>query len=194
MPLANWRIDLLPRTITTTIAPVPSPNPLCAPFAAFTSTATITATTATITATISATAAAATATATTTTTTTTTTTDTTTTTSLRRATGGKPQYVIDQENGISRLQPKYYEPTAHRWKPLPQLTAIDATEGTDGANGTDGAADEDTLGPMQPLDELTCVTYNVWFDKRNQHARALALFEILRASQAHVISLQGNAF
>jgi len=93
--------------------------------------------------------------------------------------GVKPQYVIDQENGVSRLRPKYFEPTANRWKPVP-------TDGMDGADGIDGAA-EDTL---QPLGELTCVTYNVWFDKRNQHVRALALFEILRTSEAHVISLQ----
>ena len=94
--------------------------------------------------------------------------------------------MIDQENGISRLQPKVFEPAAMRWKPLhPAANEV-------GDVSTAAGCPQGRDAPVQPLADFICVTYNVWFDKRSQHARALALFEILRTAGAHVISLQGT--
>ena len=78
----------------------------------------------------------------------------------------KPQYLKDQEAGRSALHVKGFSDGS--WKRI-------------------DSADEPRLGE---IGELTMVSYNVWFDKRNQAARAHALFAILRESCADIICLQ----
>eukprot|EP00931_Biecheleriopsis_adriatica_P052177 TRINITY_DN30328_c0_g1_i2.p1 TRINITY_DN30328_c0_g1~~TRINITY_DN30328_c0_g1_i2.p1 ORF type:complete len:438 (-),score=79.33 TRINITY_DN30328_c0_g1_i2:1-1314(-) len=86
----------------------------------------------------------------------------------------KPQYVQDQEAGISKLEPKVYDKGAKRWKSQPPpgeaAGALNRWLIDDGA--------------------LRIVSYNVWFQDYRKRERADALFRILESCQAEVICLQ----
>lgn len=89
-----------------------------------------------------------------------------------------PQYVKDQESGISRLEPKTFDETSNRWQ-------------------SDKVWKEMQVEPRSQENlhllnkgSLRLVTYNVWFSTQRQSARAAALFSILRDSEADVICLQ----
>jgi hypothetical protein len=79
-----------------------------------------------------------------------------------------PDYVKEQESGISRLVPRAFDASSGRWVPF--------------SDNGDAAEISST--------NLRVVSYNVWFDKQNQHARATALFGILAKEDADLIFLQ----
>ena len=87
-----------------------------------------------------------------------------------------PQYVLDQEAGISRLTPKVYEARSNRWV---ASTPRDAAAAAADDHRTDAAPTTFRL-----------VTYNVWFSTFRQRARAVAL---LRRERRDVVCLQGDA-
>ena len=87
----------------------------------------------------------------------------------------KPQYVRDQEAGISCLTPKVFCPSNNRWVPAPAAAAISEEAVT---AATPGAA------------PLKLVTFNVWFDKRRQERRARALLALVEREDAHFVCLQ----
>lgn len=82
----------------------------------------------------------------------------------------KPQYVLDQEAGLSRLQPKVFDSDARRWV---VQTAAELAMESDEACGA-----------------LRLLSYNVWFSEHRQHARAEALFAILEQEDADIVCLQ----
>jgi endonuclease/exonuclease/phosphatase family metal-dependent hydrolase len=96
-----------------------------------------------------------------------------------------PQYVLDQEAGRSPMQPKSYCSDSDSWRGH----ACEQGEG-EGAAAAGGGHNEGNAAAKQQQPQLTAVSFNVWFDKRNWEARAQALFRILGASRATVIALQ----
>lgn len=88
-----------------------------------------------------------------------------------------PQYVLDQEAGISRLAPRRYNPESGRWEAAMPANAATphADAGANAAISTDG---------------FKLVTYNVWFSEKWKRERATKLFAILEAQDAHVMCLQ----
>jgi len=82
----------------------------------------------------------------------------------------KPQYLLDQEAGLSRLEPKFFDRSNGRWAPRV-------------ANDAAGA-------PSEVRSIVRLVSYNVWFSERRQHARAEALFAILEGEDADIVCLQ----
>lgn len=83
-----------------------------------------------------------------------------------------PQYVLDQEAGISRIPPKYYDAKTKRWvSGYPQVEEFPS-----------GTPDKHVV--------LRCLTFNVWFDEKHQRRRSDSLCEILAESQADIICLQ----
>ena len=87
----------------------------------------------------------------------------------------KPQYLQDQESGLSRLTPKVFDMATQRWQAMESVTTEDAAK-----------LNEVELSQRG----LRLVTYNVWFSEYRQWIRAQALFSILRSTDAHVICLQ----
>ncbi len=86
----------------------------------------------------------------------------------------QPQYVLDQEAGISRLTPKVYDALANRWV---------------ASTPRDAAADARARDDAAPT-AFRLVSYNVWFSPFRQRARARALLDLLRRERAHVVCLQ----
>eukprot|EP00928_Gymnodinium_smaydae_P031435 TRINITY_DN23068_c0_g1_i1.p1 TRINITY_DN23068_c0_g1~~TRINITY_DN23068_c0_g1_i1.p1 ORF type:complete len:457 (+),score=62.72 TRINITY_DN23068_c0_g1_i1:88-1458(+) len=87
----------------------------------------------------------------------------------------QPQYVLDQEMGLSRLTPRSYNAAEGRW--LPAEVCAEEKE----------RRCHDWILERK---KLRLVTYNVWFSKERQKERAEALFKILAAADADVICLQ----
>ncbi|CAE7572359.1 TDP2 [Symbiodinium necroappetens] len=87
----------------------------------------------------------------------------------------KPQYLEDQEHGLSRLSPKIFDEAAHRWRPTEAVSPEDAARLNEAQLSQRG---------------LRLVTYNVWFSEYRQRIRAQALFGILSATKADIVCLQ----
>lgn len=87
-----------------------------------------------------------------------------------------PQYVRDQEAGLSRLDAKEFDAEASRWLPRRQKQS-------DG-----GAGDANTF--LLAEGKLRVVTYNVWFSEHRQRERSHDLFVILDEENADIICLQ----
>lgn len=83
-----------------------------------------------------------------------------------------PQYVQDQEAGLSRLDPRLFDVTAQRWTCMPRSPTV-----------------EDNSRVLR-TGRLRLLTYNVWFSPHRQRERAGALFKILEAADADIICLQ----
>ena len=90
----------------------------------------------------------------------------------------KPRYVVEQESGISHLVPWVFSGAKGRWQKFKEEGGGEAKVG--------GGA----VGTQRLLRELRLVTYNVWFDKLHQAARARALMEIVRGCDPDVVCLQ----
>jgi len=101
----------------------------------------------------------------------------------------RPQYALDQEEGRSRLVPKIFDETLRRgrggWRALERNDVFACSESR-------SACDAHGIKIGAPITDarLSVVSYNVWFEKRNQEARAQAMFKILEESNAGIIALQ----
>ena len=87
----------------------------------------------------------------------------------------KPQYVEDQEQGLSRLSSKVFDVAAQRWRPAEPVSPEDAARLNEAQLSQRG---------------LRLVTYNVWFSEYRQQIRAQAIFGILSATKADIVCLQ----
>ena len=91
----------------------------------------------------------------------------------------KPQYVEDQEHGLSRLTPKVFDEGTHRWRPVDAVTPV-----------THDDAARLNEAELSQHGRLRLITYNVWFSEYRQWTRARAVFEILKSIKADIVCLQ----
>ncbi|KAL6058951.1 DUF504 domain-containing protein [Balamuthia mandrillaris] len=82
-----------------------------------------------------------------------------------------PQFLRDQEQGISRLRPRRWSEADREWKDV------------------SASCDKDHVA-MKGDATLRFVTYNVWFAEQAWQERALALFREVQSRDPHVVCLQ----
>mmetsp|Transcript_42939 Transcript_42939/g.66892 ORF Transcript_42939/g.66892 Transcript_42939/m.66892 type:complete len:463 (+) Transcript_42939:22-1410(+) len=105
-----------------------------------------------------------------------------------------PQYVKDQEAGLSRLEAKVFDHQASRWVASNRAnvlsTSLEIPPSDQEVQERSNETCEHCNTALLEKGSLRLVTYNVWFEKRRQKERAHALFVILKNSDADVICLQ----